>query len=359
MGRRLIWVGVVAPIVAEQRPVGHHHLNLHRHPRGGLLAGQPGDHQVGHQLPTATRVALLFEPVGIPGQRCVGCDALGDRQEPGQQRHRVRCRPQAHPTVRDRSAAAAQDRTGIQLVGQPAGFALHPAVAEMLEPRCEPEIDHSPVLDAQDGGLADHQGGPPLADLTTGQRGQGVWHLGHQRRGQPEMAGAAVRAVPAGQRDLGGHPPTLLSRIHLNLRPREVDGDPGLGRGRRTLQLLQQPELVDPLSVPNPRVQHRQPGDPAAQLRGPQHRPPLRLIPDLHALIRPDSTDTPAPKPRPHPTLWTTIRTKILEASATAKHCCPARAFRVRPGHLALIVGSTPPKPWPAVYCGDAIRRRP
>ena len=254
---------------------------------------------------------MLFELVGVAGQRGVGRDALGDRQEPGQQRHRVRCRPQRHPTVRDGSAAAAQDRPGIQLVRQPPGFALDPAVAEVLEPTREPGIDPAPVLDRQDGGLADHQGGPPLADLAAGQRGQGVRHLGNQRRGQPDMAGSAMRAVPAGQRDLGGHPPTLLGRIRLDLRPGEVDGDPGLRRGRRTLQLLQQPELVNPLRIPHAGVQVRQPGDPAAQLGGRQHRPPLR--PSRISMDLSDQTPPTLRPPNPAqiPPLWTTIRTKF------------------------------------------------
>ena len=292
-------------VVAEQGPVGHHHLHLHRHldrPGGGFLAGESGDHQVGHQLSAATRVAVLFELVGVAGQRGVGRDSLGDRQEPGQQRHRVRCRPQGHPTVRDGAAAAAQDRPGIQLD--------RPTPGPPARPR-----RRRGVRAATRAGYRPGAGPRPTARRSRGPSAVARHSLIWPRDNAARVCGISeTRAV--------ANPTWRAPRCGLSRRARATwaatprPSWPGSAstcdRAKSTVTRAcaaaaapfnssSNRSWSTRSAVPNAGVQVRQPGDPAAQLRGRQHRPPLRLIPDLHALIRPDGTDSPTPKPRPDP----------------------------------------------------------
>jgi hypothetical protein len=124
----------------------------------------------------------------------------------------------------------------------------------------------------QAGGLADQQGGPPLADLSAGQGGQGVRHLREQGPGQAEVSAAVVGAVAAGERDLRGDPGADLAGRHPGgllgppLGGVEVHADPGLRSRGRGLDLLQQPQLVDPVRVVDGH-QTRQHSEPATQRR--------------------------------------------------------------------------------------------
>ena len=60
------------------------------------------------------------------------------------------------------------------------------------------------VLEGEHGGLANHDGGPPLADLAAGQQVVGVWHLADEHPGHAQVAGAAVGAGASSQGDLCG-----------------------------------------------------------------------------------------------------------------------------------------------------------
>ena len=115
---------------AQQRLLGHDQLHLDRDRVGGGLSGDPLDQGVGHDLAPAARVAGGGEPVGLPGQRGVGGDALGDRQEPAQPRHRVRRRPQRHRPVLGRALGAVHERLRVQPVGHRPGGRLHLPVTQ-------------------------------------------------------------------------------------------------------------------------------------------------------------------------------------------------------------------------------------
>src|SRR3954451_25482843 len=92
------------------------------------------------------------------------------------------------------------------------------------------------------------------------------------------MAGTAERALPTSQRDLGRDPLTLRRSRHAALGRAQplagVEGhaDPGLGRSRRGLDLLEQPDLLDAFAVAQVRaLETRQPGHGGRKIHAVEH----------------------------------------------------------------------------------------
>jgi hypothetical protein len=78
-----------------------------------------------------------------------------------------------------------------------------------------------------------------------------VRHLVYQRLGEPEVAVAADRGIPARQRDLGGQPAAPLGSRHpaslFGSAPRrgQRGGQPGLPRGGDRFEPFQRRDVAD------------------------------------------------------------------------------------------------------------------
>ena len=199
---------------------------------------------------------------------------MGDGQEPAKAAHRVRRGAQRDSPVALGALGAGGERGRVQPVGDRAGGCLGLAVTHGREPSGQLIVRGAAILAGQAGRLADHDGGPPLADRPSPQCGQGARHLLHQRLRQADVARPLVGGVATGQRDLRRHPPPQV----LAWRPREpLPGVLGghqvrrrdrLGGRRRRLQLLQCPDLLDPLPVIHHPIDARQPSHPGRQHAG-------------------------------------------------------------------------------------------
>ena len=78
----------------EEGAVGHDELDFDAgDPAGG--AGGAFDQGVGHELAAAPGSPAVAEGVGVPGQRGVDGDALGDGEQGGEVAHGVRGRAEA------------------------------------------------------------------------------------------------------------------------------------------------------------------------------------------------------------------------------------------------------------------------
>ena len=213
------------------------------------------------------------EPVGLPAQRGVRGHALGDRQEPGQPGHGVRCRPQRDPPVRLRAPGAGHEPLRVQPVGDLAGGGLDLPVTQRREPPAELGVRDAPVGRLQAGRLPRHDRGPPLTHVPRAQRGHRVRQLGQQRLRQPHIPGPAVRRVPAGQPDL-----------------------------RR-----------DPLTRPCPRAPPPRPAPPAGKPRSPRSPPP--------APPRPPTSTAPTPPAAPTRSASSTDRSNPAKVAIHACTC--------------------------------------
>jgi hypothetical protein len=109
-------VGRGALVRADKRVERHDDADLDVDVAGPGLPGEPLDHRVGHDLPPPTGVALGDQRVGAPAQRGQARHPLLHEQEPGQQAHRVRRRPQRHPPVTARGPPAAHIAGRVGLV---------------------------------------------------------------------------------------------------------------------------------------------------------------------------------------------------------------------------------------------------
>ena len=100
--RRVQPRGGVVPV--EQSRVGHDQPDLDADVVGVRLPREALGERVCHHLVARAWIAGGDPGPGVRLQGCPDGDTLGDRQEPGHPRHRVRGGPDAHPPVGDRAA---------------------------------------------------------------------------------------------------------------------------------------------------------------------------------------------------------------------------------------------------------------
>ena len=242
-------------VVGEESAVGHHDLHLDVDLGGACLPGDALDQGVGHDLTTGAGVPVDACGVGgLPECGQTG-DALLDGQEAREVAHRVGRGSQADVAVGPCPARTADRGSGVEAVADRPRLSCRVTVAEAGELPGELDVDLLAVLQGQDGGLAHHQGGAPLADLSAGQQVEGVRHLADQHPRQAQVSRAAVGTGAPRQPDLAGQALPALRGRHPALclagraSPGQVVGDPRLGSGDRALQLLQARHVLDLLRI--------------------------------------------------------------------------------------------------------------
>ena len=158
---------------------------------------------VGHDLSLAALVAGLVAGgaggVGGGGQGGVGGDGLRGGQQRGEVGHRVRRGPDRDAPVGLGPRGAGHDRGGVD----PVRDGPHPPgelpvtqrphrLDWLLGPVLRADdlgVDEAALLAGEGGALADDDLGPPLAQLTGLQRGQGVGHVPGQGEREPHVPG--------------------------------------------------------------------------------------------------------------------------------------------------------------------------
>jgi hypothetical protein len=209
---------------AQQRALRHHEPDLDGR-RGRLarvvLPGHASNEGVGHDLGDRARIALSPQGVGVPAERGVGRDALGDGEQRVEAEHRVRRGARGDSTVGCRLARPSDGGTRVEAVADRLGAVGEGAVGEPREVAGELAIDRRPVLAAQARGLLDHDGRAPLAEVTSGQGRERVGEVLDQRAGDADMLLAQRGRLTASQRDLGRDPTHDVGRGLV--RPRRVE----------------------------------------------------------------------------------------------------------------------------------------
>ncbi len=292
------------PVGGAEEGVGcHHQLDLDRHGPGGGLAGQPLHEQVGHDLGLGAVVAGGLLGPGSRAQAGPRRDSLADREQRGHVGHRVGRGADGDSPVACRLGGATDRGLRVELPGQRPRRALDTARCLVQHPRLldqpgelidghrrQPLVHHLAVLQGEDRGLPDQHRGRPLVDLAPGQQVERVWHLLH-RLGEPEMARTLRGRAAPGQGDLVADAPAALVATYAGgflpgqLGGLELTRDPCLRRSRRRLDLLEQPDLVDPVRVGRRVPTHiRRPGHGGQVVDHPLQLDGVRMRPNrLHA----------------------------------------------------------------------------
>ena len=236
---------------AEEGAVGHHQAQRDADAGCGLVLGAGAlSHRRRRIAPTAaamtepTRVSAITCPLvrGSPVARAVSAARVSAAKTPtpsltGQQRaqpgHRVGRRPQGDVAVGLRLSAPGHERLGVE----PVGLALArrhqlplPHPLETVGVTGHRGVDGRTVLTAQTGRLPGDQGGLPLRDPAAAPGRPGVRQLGRHDLGQPQVPLPAMVGLAPGQRDLRGHPATLLGRGHAGVGLRGALGRVELDR---------------------------------------------------------------------------------------------------------------------------------
>ena len=108
-------------VAVQQRIQPHHDLHFDVHIGCLGLSGEPFHQRVSHDLIAAAWITGSFQSISLVAQRLQTSDALLSRQISRQHAHRVRRRPQRHPTVLPFGPAAVHIPLRIRLIGMPAG----------------------------------------------------------------------------------------------------------------------------------------------------------------------------------------------------------------------------------------------
>ena len=244
----------------EQGLVGEDQVHRDGYAVGAGLAGDPLDEGVGHDLAAGARVAGGSCLVGDPTEGRPDRHALGDREQRGQLRHRVRGRTQGDAALGLGAGVAVDDGLRVGLGDEPPDLGGQPSVAPSVErvaavraPAGGPVVDLGPVGAGEAGGLARDDRGPPFRQCAVVECGLGVRELG-ERVGEAEQSAAACGGLAPCVGDQrgdvtsplgGGYAGLLVAGADCGV---ELTGQASLQRRRAALLLLEDADRVDELT---------------------------------------------------------------------------------------------------------------
>ena len=207
---------------AEQRPVGHHEVDLDRLQTSRGAAGQQLQRRVGLDGTDASTLRHLLGTLAghhrlrMPAQGCLGTDDLDHRPEHGEVGHAVggrsgRDAPGPHGILHP-----LQHGGDVELLRDPPCSSLCPSHAQPPEQGADPPVDLAPVLEGQDARRLDHDLGVPLGTRARVERVHGERHLVDECAGhtdEPVTEGGGLVAREGDLRGDGAH--GILRATHL------------------------------------------------------------------------------------------------------------------------------------------------
>ena len=188
-------------------------------------------------------------------QGAVDADAFFHGEQRGEVGHAVGGGSDGDPPVGGGLAGAVGGAVGVEAVGPAAGLLRGVLVAPPGQLGGEGGVDPGAVLGAEVGGFPGDEGGPPFAAVAVFHRLQDLGHFVDEGVGEADVAVAFVRAVPAGQGDLGADGAAGVGGAHAVLDEAgavaggEGVGEPGLPGADRGGELVQGGDLVDQVGV--------------------------------------------------------------------------------------------------------------
>ena len=198
---------------AEQRPVGHHQVHLHRLQLTDLPPGQHPQRGVRRDRthPPTLRPSSAHWPLTTARERAWTAAYAPTTSLSGPSTLRYAIPSGAGRTVTrrllHRRLHPPNDRGGVQLGRDPARGRTGLLDPQPAQQRPDPGIHHAPVRHGQGRGGLDHRHRHPLTAHPSTQGGHGVRHLVHQRPGQPHEPVPQARRLPPRQRHHRPHRP--------------------------------------------------------------------------------------------------------------------------------------------------------
>jgi hypothetical protein len=300
--------GPVRVARAEQRPVGHHQVQLHGLQPTSLAPGQDAQRRVGGDRPDpAPQVRLLRcvaggHRAGARGQCRVCAGHLRHGSEDREVAHPVGGRSHRHPPGGHGRLHPGHDGGRVELCGDPSSGPICRLDTEPAQQWSHPSVDVAPVGRRQARGRLHHAHGVRLRAHPRGQSRQRGRHLLDKCRADPDETVATRRRLSPRQSHLGTHRPCDVLWRHLLSRPAHGMHQTRLCRRRATLDPLQLSDQVDPFPIrqlphvdrrqPLPKRRHRSRRTMLQHNRTRVCHPPSTLL-HVHALIVRMSDDSP------------------------------------------------------------------